>query len=53
MIINREAFHYSHWYMQNKDVNASGTYKVQFEDDNNEIKYASPNHVLETHNASK
>ncbi|KAI8341290.1 SGF29 tudor-like domain-containing protein [Chlamydoabsidia padenii] len=33
---------------KNKDMNAIGTYKVQFEDDNNEIKYANPNHVLET-----
>ncbi|SAL98106.1 hypothetical protein [Absidia glauca] len=36
---------------KNKDV--VGTYKVQFEDDNNEIKYANPEHVLETPKIAK
>ncbi|KAI9316031.1 SGF29 tudor-like domain-containing protein [Dichotomocladium elegans] len=31
---------------QNKENN-SGSYKVQFEDDNNEVKYVLPEHVLE------
>ncbi|KAI7882050.1 hypothetical protein K492DRAFT_176562 [Lichtheimia hyalospora FSU 10163] len=32
---------------QNKDISSPGTYKVQFEDDNNEMKYVMPGHVLE------
>ncbi|ORX55642.1 hypothetical protein DM01DRAFT_1373383 [Hesseltinella vesiculosa] len=32
---------------KNKEINEIGVYKVQFEDDNNEIKFASPSNVLE------
>ncbi|KAI8365717.1 SGF29 tudor-like domain-containing protein [Blakeslea trispora] len=32
---------------KNKDSSFIGNYKVQFEDDNNEIKHVKPGHVLE------
>ncbi|GAA5804263.1 hypothetical protein HPULCUR_009750 [Helicostylum pulchrum] len=32
---------------KNKDPTFIGNYKVQFEDDNNEVKYVMPRHVLE------
>ncbi|KAI8061679.1 SGF29 tudor-like domain-containing protein [Gongronella butleri] len=32
---------------KNKDINEGGVYKVQFEDDNDEFKYAVPTNVLE------
>ncbi|KAI8089902.1 SGF29 tudor-like domain-containing protein [Halteromyces radiatus] len=38
---------------KNKDNNAIGMYKVQFEDDNNEVKYANPERVLEMPKISK
>ncbi|CAO3590530.1 unnamed protein product [Absidia cylindrospora] len=38
---------------KNKDSDTMGMYKVQFEDDNNEIKFATPEHVLETPKISK
>lgn len=34
-------------FFQNKDPIFIGNYKVQFEDDNNEVKYVMPRHVLE------
>lgn len=38
---------------QNKDLSTAGSYKVQFEDDNNEVKYVMPEHVLEMPKSSK
>ncbi|CAO3611869.1 unnamed protein product [Cunninghamella echinulata] len=38
---------------KNKDMNALGMYKIQFEDDNNEIRYAKPERVLEMPKPSK
>ncbi|KAI9491600.1 SGF29 tudor-like domain-containing protein [Zychaea mexicana] len=32
---------------KNKDLGSAGNYQVQFEDDNNELKYVLPGHVLE------
>ncbi|KAL1928445.1 hypothetical protein VTP01DRAFT_2801 [Rhizomucor pusillus] len=38
---------------KNKDLSTAGSYKVQFEDDNNEVKYVMPEHVLEMPKSSK